>query len=390
MISFSRADNSVVSRWWFEVDRWILVLILMLSGIGVWLTFSASTSVAENIGFTSFHFATRQIVFLSLGLLVTIIVSMMSVKMIRRLAIIALPLCIGLIVITLLIGPEIKGSTRWLRVAGFSLQPSEFLKPVFFICTAWLLSSKFTDQAMPAKRLATFLYLTVAALLIMQPDFGQTFLIGLVFLGQLIIAGLSLAWVATAALAGISALVIGYIFVPHVTKRIDKFVDPTSGDNYQTHRALEAFKEGGLIGKGPGEGTVKMNLPDAHTDYIFAVMGEEFGALACIVLLLLISGIVLRVFAHLRQEEDPFKMLALSGLVMQFALQSSINIAVNLNLIPSKGMTLPFVSYGGSSMLALAAGMGVILAFSRRNRHLTVQEEKRGWGRQTYQLDRGY
>lgn len=370
MSMFARTDNSVVSRWWWTVDRWTLFFVLTLAAIGVWLTFSASPAVAHNIGFDSFHFATRQIVFLLLALVTTIVVSMMDIKTIRRGAILAFPVFLLLLLATLVLGPEIKGSTRWLRFGGLSLQPSEFMKPVLFICTAWLLSSKFGDQAMPAKRMATVIFLLVVSILVLQPDFGQTFLIGLVFVGQLLIAGLSLLWVGVALCVGLAVLVLGYLFVPHVTKRIDKFIDPQSGDNYQTQRALEAFREGGILGKGPGEGTVKMNLPDAHTDYIFAVLGEEFGALACMVVLLLIAGIVVRGYIHMRQEEDPFKLIALVGLVMQFAVQSSINIAVNLNLMPSKGMTLPFVSYGGSSMLALAAGMGVILALSRRNRYL--------------------
>lgn len=368
MISLSRTDNSVLSTWWWEVDRVLLIFILMLAGIGLWLTFSASPAVAEKYGYDSFHYVMRQSLFLGMGLLVMLVVSMLPVTLIKRAAILIFPLCLGLLVLTLLIGPEVKGAQRWLRIAGFGLQPSEFTKPIFFIVIAWVLSAKSYDVTIPAKRMATGLFMGVACLLVMQPDFGQTMLMGIVFVGQMIIAGLSFTWVGLAFIAAIVLLFFGYMFVPHVTHRIDKFIDPKSGDNFQTQKALEALKEGGMMGKGPGEGTVKINLPDAHTDYIFAVLGEEFGVIACMILLLIIAVIAIRAYANFMQEPESFNRLVIAGLMLQFLIQSSINIAVNLNLMPSKGMTLPFVSYGGSSMLALAFGMGVLLAFTRRPR----------------------
>lgn len=379
MIALSRNDNSLLSRWWWTVDRWMLVLIVALTMVGIWLTLTASPAVAERLGLDSYHFVKKQTFFLTLGLCVVACVSMLSSAMIRRLAVIGFPISALLVIATLFIGPEIKGATRWLPLGMFTLQPSEFLKPFFIVTTAWILSAHFNGEKIPAKRIATGLYLFVVALLIMQPDFGQTILISAVWIAQMALAGLPLMWLSLAGVVAVMGLGLGYAFLPHVASRIDRFINPASGDTFQTDKAMQAFESGGLLGKGPGEGVIKLNLPDAHTDYIFAVIGEEFGAIACVMLLMLFAGVVMRGLSNLVEEENPFRLLAAAGLIIQFGLQSLINVGVNLAILPSKGMTLPFVSYGGSSMLALAIGMGMVLALTRRNRFIHASVDPLGW-----------
>ncbi|WP_417450492.1 putative lipid II flippase FtsW [Kordiimonas sp.] len=379
MIAFSRSDNSVLSRWWWTVDRWMLALVLVLITVGIWLTLTASPAVAERLGLDVLHFVKRQAFFLSAALVTVLGISMMSTAMVRRMAVLGLPVMMGLMALTLLIGPEIKGATRWLQIGSFTLQPSEFLKPFFIVTTAWVLSSHFTDEKIPAKRVSFGLYLLVVMLLVLQPDFGQTILISAVWMAQMALAGLPLMWLMLAGVVGILGLGLGYALLPHVASRIDRFINPESGDTYQMDKAMQAFESGGLLGKGPGEGAVKLHLPDAHTDYIFAVVGEEFGAIACVMLLILFAGLVVRGLAHLLEEENPFRLLAASGLIMQLGMQTLINVGVNLALLPSKGMTLPFISYGGSSMLALAIGMGMVLALTRRNRFINPGIDPLGW-----------
>lgn len=379
MIAFSRTDNSVLSRWWWTVDRWMLALILALAGVGIWLTLTASPAVAERLGLDAMHFVKRQSVFMGAGLLTVIGVSLLSATQVRRMAVLGLPVMLLLMVATLVIGPEIKGATRWLQIGSFTLQPSEFMKPFFIVSTAWVLSSHFTDEKIPAKQVAFGLYLLVVSLLILQPDFGQTILLSTVWFAQMTLAGLPMMWMVLAGCIGVLGLGLGYALLPHVASRIDRFINPASGDTYQMDKAMEAFEAGGMLGKGPGEGAVKLHLPDAHTDYIFAVVGEEFGAIACVLLLILFAGIVVRGLGHLLEEESPFRLLAAAGLIMQFGLQTLINVGVNLAILPSKGMTLPFISYGGSSMLALAIGMGMMLALTKRNRFIRPGLDPLGW-----------
>lgn len=366
MIHFDRSDKSVLARWSREVDWWLLACILGLVAVGILLTLTASPAVAERLGLGSFHFAKRQFVFLSMGLCLIVGISLFSTAMIRRGAILAFPILLLLLGLTLAIGPEYKGAQRWLQLGSFTLQPSEFIKPIFIVLTAWILSADFKAQNIPAKPLATLMWLIVIMFLVNQPDYGQTMLVSAVWLGQMALAGLPMIWLGMAGLSLVAGLYTAYLFVPHVANRINNFLDPASGDTYQTDQALKAFENGGLIGTGPGEGSVKLHLPDAHTDYIFAVVGEEFGTIACLVILALFAGIVVRGLSRLIEEENPFRMMAAAGLLMQFGLQAVINVGVNLALLPSKGMTLPFISYGGSSMLALAIGMGMVLALTRR------------------------
>jgi cell division protein FtsW len=365
VISFARTDRSVVGRWWWTVDRWTLVAVGLLIGAGALLTLAASPAVAERIGYESFHFVRRQLVFLPPAILLMFGVSLLSPRGVRRLAAVGLAVSVALLFVVLMFGPEVKGATRWLMVAGLSIQPSEFAKPCLAVTVAWMLAERKRRRGGPGNLIAVLLFALVAALLMLQPDLGMTALVTAVWGVQLVMAGLPAFWVA--ALAGL-ALLAGtgaYLFIPHVASRIDRFRDPSSGDSYQIDAALDAFANGGLFGRGPGEGVVKRIIPDAHTDFIFAVAGEEFGLLVCLILVALFAFVTLRGFNRLLGEQSLFVLLAAGGLLTQIGLQAVINMGVNLHLLPTKGMTLPFISYGGSSMLALALAMGMALALTR-------------------------
>ena len=379
MIALSRNDNSVLSRWWWTVDRWMLLLVLALMGLGVWFALTASPAVANRLGLDSLHFVKRQSMFLGVSFVAVLTISMIPINWVRRMAVLGFPVMLGLMVVTLLFAPEIKGATRWIPIGSFSLQPSEFLKPLFIVTTAWILSADFKGDKIPTKKVAFGLYAAVVGCLVLQPDFGQTVLVSAVWIAQMALAGLPLLWLSLAGCMGLLGIGVAYATLDHVAGRIDRFINPSSGDTYQTDLAVDAISSGGMFGKGPGEGTVKLSLPDAHTDYIYAVINEEFGAVAGVMLLLLFAGIVVRGLAHLMQEENPFRLLAAAGLIMQFGLQTLINVGVNLAVLPSKGMTLPFVSAGGSSMLALAIGMGMVLALTRRNRFIKQSSDPLGW-----------
>ena len=366
MISFARTDTSLVGRWWWTVDRWTLLAVALLIAIGTLLTLAASPAVAEKLRLDPQHFVLRQAVFLPLAMAVMFIVSLMSPRGVRRISVVGLGVSLMLVAATLVLGAEIKGATRWLQFAGFSIQPSEFVKPFFAVVAAWMLAEQRRREGVPGGLICCALFILVAWLLISQPDFGMTAVVAVVWFGQCFIAGLPVLWVVFLAGLGLIGAVATYATIPHVASRIDRFLDPSSGDHYQIDRALDAFGQGGLFGRGPGEGMVKRVLPDAHTDFIFSVAGEEFGLIACLIIIALFAFITLRGFARLLHEEDLFVLLAGAGLLTQFGLQAVINIGVNVNLLPTKGMTLPFISYGGSSMLALALAMGMVLALTRR------------------------
>ena len=366
MISFARTDRSVVSDWWWTVDRWTLLAVALLIATGTLLTLAASPAVAERLQLQSQHFVLRQAVFLPLAIAVIFIVSLMSPRGVRRISVVGFAISLLLVLATLFLGPEIKGASRWLQFASLSIQPSEFIKPCFAVVAAWLLSEQRRREGMPGGLICCALFALVAGLLVMQPDFGMTAVVAVVWFGQCFIAGLSMAWIIVLAGLGLTAAILAYATIPHVASRIDRFLDPASGDSYQIDRAMDAFGQGGLLGRGPGEGMIKRVLPDAHTDFVFSVAGEEFGLIACLIIIALFGFITLRGFARLLREEDLFVLLAAAGLLTQFGLQAVINIGVNVNLLPTKGMTLPFISYGGSSMLALALAMGMVLSLTRR------------------------
>ena len=364
--TITRLDTSTVGRWWWTVDKWMLAAVTMLIVIGVMLNFAAGPPAAERIHASAFHFVRKQMVFLPLVVGVIFSISLLTPLWVRRFATIGFAV-FGLLVLgTLIAGTEVNGARRWL--AGGSLQPSEFLKPFFVVVAAWMFSEHRLREDFPGNLIAMGLWLLVAATLLSQPDVGMTLVVSAVWAAQFFIAGLPMIWVIMIVVAGLSGIVGAYFVFPHVASRVDRFLDPSTGDTYQITQAMRAFQQGGLFGRGPGEGRVKEALPDAHTDFIFAVAGEEFGVFLCILIVALFAFVVLRALTKAMREENLFVLLAVGGLAVQFGLQAFINMASSLHMMPTKGMTLPFISYGGSSLLALGVGMGMILALTRRRR----------------------
>jgi cell division protein FtsW len=361
----SRTEQTPYGNWWWTVDRPTLAALIGLMLGGIILSLAASPPVAVRLNLDPFHFANRHILFLLPTVLVLLATSFLSPRQVRRLALMVFLVSLVLCALTPVFGAEIKGARRWLTILGVNVQPSEFVKPSFVILIAWLFAESTRRPEMPANSMALALLLVVVALLVVQPDFGQTMLIGLVWGALFFMAGMRLIWVG--GLAGVAALGLAgaYFTVPHVAQRIQRFLNPASGDTFNIDTALESFSRGGWFGRGPGEGTVKRILPESHTDFVFAVAAEEFGVVLCLLLLALFAFIVLRCLLHALRNEDPFIRFSAAGLAILFGLQSAINMAVNLHLMPAKGMTLPFISYGGSSMISLAYGMGMLLALTR-------------------------
>ena len=323
--------------------------------------------MAERINLSSFYFVERHAMYLIPAIAVMIGVSLLDERQGRRLAGVIFVVGCLLMLATLFVGDEVKGARRWLTIAGVNIQPSEFVKPAFVVLVAWLFAERIRRPEMPGNVLAFGLLFIFVGLLVPQPDFGQTMLATLVWGALFFAAGLSWLWIA--CLAGMAALgmVGAYFSLSHVQDRINAFLNPDGGGNtYQVDRSIDAFINGGWLGRGPGEGIVKQNLPDSHADFVFAVAGEEFGAVACMLLVLLFAFIALRGIGHASRSSDAYPRLAITGLIVLFGLQSVINMAVNLSLMPAKGMTLPFISYGGSSIISLAYAMGMVLGLSRR------------------------
>jgi len=369
----SREQHTPFSEWWWTVDRLLLAAIIVLILGGVILSLAASPPVATRIGLDPFHFFNRHVMFLLPSFMVMIAVSFLSPRQIRRSALIVFVISVALIMATLLFGPEVKGSRRWITLLGVNIQASESAKPAFVVVAAWLFSESARRPEMPATSMAVGVLLLLVALLVMEPDFGQTMLILMVWGSLFFIAGMRIVWaLGLAGVAG-AGLFAAYLFVPHVAGRIKRFMNPASGDTFQVDTAMEAFSNGSWFGLGPGEGIAKRSLPDSHTDFVFAVGAEEFGIILCLAILALYAFIVLRTLSRAYASEDLFARFAASGLAILFGVQAAINMAVNLQLIPAKGMTLPFVSYGGSSMVSLAYGVGMMLALTRQRPRIETE-----------------
>ncbi len=361
----SRVDRSPVAQWWWTIDRWFLAAFLGLMFLGVVLSFAASPAVAERIGLDSFHFVTRQIIFMIPALGAMICVSFLDARLIRRLALLMLVGSLVMMVAVLFVGAEIKGSRRWLHFLGVSFQPSEYLKPSFVVICAWLFAERARSSEIPGNLFAMILLGIVVALLVAQPDLGQSILVVATWGVMFFMAGLPWIWIAILAGVAVSLAAGAYLSFGHVRGRIDRFLTG-EGDTYQVDMGHEAMVRGGWFGAGPGEGSVKRILPDSHTDFIFAVAAEEFGLILCLIIAGLFAFVVLRGIMMASRESDDFSRFAISGLVILFGFQSIINMGVNLQLLPAKGMTLPFISYGGSSLIAIAISMGMVLALSRK------------------------
>lgn len=366
MISFSRTDESFVSNWWWTVDRVLLFSFLGLISIGILMAAAATPMVANRIGLEEFYFLKRHLIYIAPSLLTIFCVSTMEAEQLKKFSTILFIVAIFLTLLTLFFGTEIKGAKRWISIFGFSTQPSEFAKPALAVITAWMLSEQQKYPKFRGKFISTILYITFVFLLVLQPDVGMILLTTAVWLGQLFVNGFPIIYAIGLGISGLGALVLAYFFLPHVTVRIDKFLNPTVGDHYQIDRSLEAFANGGLFGVGPGEGIIKKHLPDAHADFVFAVLGEEFGFFICVFVVILIAFIVVYGMLRALKESDLFTILASVGLLAQLGLQAFVNIASALLLIPTKGMTLPFISYGGSSMIAASITAGMILALVKK------------------------
>lgn len=367
---FARTDTSSLGRWWWTVDRWLFAAFVTLMIVGLLLNLAASPAVAERIKLDSFYFVKRQACYIPIVIGVMIFISLLTLKDLRRLCLGFYGISLILLVLTLVIGHEIKGARRWIGLGPLALQISEFVKPILAVLCAWMIAEGKNQRSFPGMMVAFTLYGIPVFLLVLQPDMGMVVLMTATFLIQLFLAGLPMIFVVLSMGAGAGGLILAYFFLPHVTARIDRFLSGESGDKfsdrYQITQSLDAFMNGGLFGQGPGEGIAKKHLPDAHADFIFAVAGEEFGFVLCVGIVLLFVFIVLRVVGKVLQDKNIFVILAASGLAFQFGFQAFINMASTLSLIPTKGMTLPFMSYGGSSMLALALGGGMLLCLTRR------------------------
>ena len=365
MTMFSRTDMSLLGQWWQTVDRWTIAAIITLATLGVFLIMAASPPIAERLNLDTFHFVGRQMLFLPLAMISMFAVSFLSRVNIRRLSLIVFSFAAALMIFTLFSGTEIKGATRWVNVVGVSLQPSEFIKPAFAVIAASMFAAWRLEERFPGYLVVLGLYGGVVLLLIAQPDVGMAILISFVWGLQFFLAGLPMVLVMGIGTVFIFGGFAAYFQFSHVRERVDRFIDPQNSDAYQVSQSLEAFKKGGVFGRGPGEGHVKENLPDAHSDFIFAVAVEEFGMIAGLLIVSVFGFIVLRGLMRVFKETDLFVQLAVTGLLAQFGLQAIINLASTLNLMPTKGATLPFVSYGGSSLLALSISMGMVLSLTR-------------------------
>lgn len=361
----SRAERGALADWFWTIDRFFLAAFILLLGLGFMLSFAASPAVAERLGLDSFHFVKRHAAFLLPAIAVMLGASFLTPRQVRRAAMILLVLSLAAMLLALFFGVEVKGSRRWISIGSLSIQPSEFMKPAFVVICAWLFAEHARQPEIPGNFFAILLFGIVAVLLVAQPDLGQTILTAAVWGGMFFMAGMPWLWIILLGGIGAGGLLAAYTMLPHVAGRIDRFLTG-EGDTFQVDTAREAIIRGDWFGQGPGEGIVKRIIPDSHTDFIFSVAAEEFGIVFCMVVVAIFAFVVMRGLNHAFRERNDFTRFAVAGLVLQLGIQSMINIGVNLELLPAKGMTLPLISYGGSSMIAICVTAGFILALTRR------------------------
>ena len=366
--AFSRNDQSPVAKWFWTVDRGLLAAGLTLMALGVALSFASSPAAinADQSITDPFHYSWRMLVWASMGLVMMLGASLLSPRGVRRIAVLALLGAIVTMMALPFIGDEVKGAARWINLGPFSLQPSEFAKPGLIVFAAWMFAEAQKGQGVPGVSIAFAFWALTVGLLLIQPDIGQTLLVTTTFMAVFFMAGVPLKWVAAIAAAGMAGLVSLYFAFGHMRDRLSRFLSPESTDTHQIDRASEAIRAGGLVGRGVGEGVMKRHVPDLHTDFIYSVGAEEFGLVLSLAMIGLYAFVVVRGMKRAMKLNDAYEQTAAAGLFMLIGLQACINIAVNLNLIPTKGMTLPFISYGGSSMLAMGLTMGLALALTRR------------------------
>src|SRR5258706_8963579 len=362
----SRVERTPFAAWWWTIDRFSLVALGAIMLGGVVLSLAASPPVAARIGLDAFYFVHRHLMFLVPAISAMLAISFLSPRQIRRLALVVFIVSLALVVATLFVGAEVKGARRWIVLAGLNIQPSEFLKPSFVVLCAWLFAESARKPDMPATTFSLLLLLGVVGALVLQPDFGQTMLIALVWGALFFIAGMRLIWVAGLGGAAALGLVAAYATIPHVARRIKRLLDPASGDTFQVDTAVESFFRGGWVGPGPSGGTAERILPDSHADFVFAVAAEGFGIALCLGLVFLFAVIVLRALRQAIRNDDPFSRFSIAGLAILFGAQSAINMAVNLALIPGPEITPPVISYGGFSMDLLPLRIGTFVRFYPR------------------------
>ena len=358
-----RTDRSLLGIWWWTVDRWLLAAIVGLIGLGLLMVMAASPAVATRISLDEMHFVWRQLIFLLPALGVMFFFSMLSPRSIRILSLLAMMGALGLMSLTLILGPEVKGATRWISIGPFNLQPSEFAKPFFAIVCAWLLSLWREGEDFPGWMWATGLAGMIVGILILQPDVGMTAVVALTWGFQMFLAGMPWLLVVVIVIGTMASFWMAYLYLPHVTLRVNKFFD---GGSMQSELSIRSFADGGIFGVGLGDGQIKHYLPDAHADFIFSVAAEEYGLLTCLLLISIYGCVVWRGFSKAAARDNLFCLIAGAGLAMQFGVQAAIHMASSVDLIPTKGMTLPLISYGGSSLLASGITMGMLLALTRR------------------------
>ena len=365
--AFARTDRSRVGQWWWTVDHWLLGATALLILMGVFLSFGASPAAAARHGLGDpFYYAIRQCVFSGLGAAIMIAVSMLSPRGIRRAAFIVFAVAILIMIAIPFIGHTSNGAKRWIAFAGMTLQPSEFMKPALIVLCGWMFAEGQKGEGVPGVFIAFGLYALSVGLLLVQPDVGQTILITVAFGAAFFMAGVPLRWIfglAGIALAGAISL---YFTFDHVAARVNKFLASGDGAAHQTDKAAEAIAAGGLFGVGPGEGVLKKYVPEIQTDFAYSAAAEEYGLIFSLVLISLFALIVVRGLYKAMRMQETMEQVAAGGLFVLVGQQAFINIAVNLNMMPTKGMTLPFISYGGSSMLAMGLTMGMALALTRR------------------------
>ena len=363
---FTRTDKSFLGSWWWTVDRVTLALLLTICVFGVVLVTAASPAVAERINASPNHYIIRHIIFLVPSVFMMVALSMASTQQVWRAALIVLGFSLICMVLVPIIGGEVKGAQRWIQMGPVSLQPSELVKPAFIVVAAWFIARQKEKPEFPGIYFASGLYGLVVILLLLQPDMGMTFVVTASFFAIIFLAGLPFRWIILLLVLAVGASVTAYFSFDHVQSRVDRFINPESGDTYQIDRALRAFQHGGFMGTGAGQGTVKMTIPDAHADFIFAVAGEELGMVFTVLLVGLYGYIIVRGYNRIMDTDNIFIILASGGILTMFGLQALVNMGSFIHLLPTKGMTLPFISYGGSSLLSSGIGMGMLLALTRR------------------------
>ncbi len=362
----SRSDKSLIARWWWSIDKSMFKNILLLMFVGVLISITAPNYNNEKVMGITASINKKYLLFVLIGIITFVSFSFLNIKWVKRIAIFGSITLIITLILMQFIGIEKKGAIRWIQIFGFSIQPTEFVKPIFATFSALLFSAQYKKLKIPGIAMSFTLFITFVFLFIIQPDMGQAILLTAIWVGQLFVVGLSIQGVLYIMFLIIIGIIIAYLFMPHFQSRIDSWIMPDKNDTYQIDKSLQSFADGGWFSFKWGSGTNKYKIPDSNTDFIFAVIGEEGGVIFCILLLVLFIFIINAMLRQVRKQDDLFIMLSILGITIQFALQTAINISSTIGLIPAKGMTLPLISSGGSSYIGICMGLGLIIALTRR------------------------